>query len=310
MNPYTKTNFKPLLEQDTPKNRTQLLLDTRNSSNWKQISHDGWALPGSEEKHDWCGNWLWEGCLNISAHGDPKQTALDGQSRSGKIYVRHFQRSCYRACCEYCVEKWLARESNAVTVRLVKGVLKYGGKIVHVIASPPSWIYGKEPKELRRETYKILNKVGIKGGACVFHPFRFDMQNNCWYYSPHFHILASGWIENTKELYSKEGWIVKNLGVRKTPGEIFATIHYELSHAGIRKKTNAVTWFGKFSYRKLKVIIPEIKHQCPLCKADLVPLDYTLTGWCGADRPPPEEFEGFVGPGGFVAVPTKRVSCI
>ena len=276
---------KPLHEQIKPKSRAKQLLDTRYSSNWMLFEHNGFKLPGTEEPREKCGHWSWKGCLNVEAH----------TKNPGKVFVKHYQWSCYRACCKVCIEKWLAREANSATYRLVKGIERDGGKVVHVVASPPNWLHGKSIQELRTQTYKILRTVGIESGACVFHPARYNEKNNCWYYSPHFHILGRGWIEKTKDLYNKEGWIVKGLGVRNTDGEIFATMHYELTHAGIRKKTNAVTWFGKFSYVKLKIPKQDVDDKtCPDCGRKLVDIELIDDVW-GLDRPPPDGvFEGFV----------------
>jgi len=287
MSALVSGNNKPLLEQIKPISRAQKLLNTRFSSNWMQFEHNGFKLPGTEESRPKCGKWGWKGCLNVEAH----------TKNPGKVFVKHYQWSCYRACCKVCIEKWLAREANSATRRLVKGIERDGGKVVHVVASPPNWLHGKSIQELRKQTYKILDSVGIKSGACVFHPARYNEKNNCWYYSPHFHILGRGWIEKTKELYNKQGWIVKGLGVRNTDGEIFATMHYELTHAGIRNRTNAVTWFGKFSYVKLKVSKDDPDSNCcPDCGAKLVRIVF-VDDIKEQDRPPPEgEYEDFIEP--------------
>lgn len=87
-------------------------------------------------------------------------------------------------------------------------------------------------------------------------------------WSPHFHVLGYGWVKNTAQIYARTGWVIKNLGVRKTVG---GTALYQLSHAGVKKSTHTITWFGQLSYNRLK--IPKMpkpeKPACPLCGNEL-----------------------------------------
>jgi len=116
-----------------------------------------------------------------------------------------------------------------------------------------------------------------------------------WYFSPHFHMLGYGWIRNTAENYSRTGWVVKNVGVRKS---VVATAQYQLSHAGIHESCHTVTWFGGLSYNKLRVPMEEEPvDKCPLCGRPLVWLR-----WVGEGDPPLPDEEGsyYVDPGGWV----------
>jgi len=236
-----------------------------NSVNWFSIQENDWHLPATKEPHDWCGQWSTMGCLDVKAH---KNTEA-----KGKGFVKRFQRSCYRADCETCFKKWLARESNKATRRIEKYEKLSGKNAKHIIISVPSWLYYKPKKELAKQSYKILKDVGCIGGTTIFHPFRKHVQyvNNEikfeWYYSPHFHVIGFGWIEKTTENYHKNGWIVKNKGVRDST---FATIYYQLSHAGIKKHNHTLVWFGSLSYSKLKVEKEDVeRNMCPYCNAKL-----------------------------------------
>jgi len=199
------------------------------------------------------------GCLNVKAH--------ENTEAHGKAFVKTFQRSCYRADCETCFKKWLARESNKSTRRIEKYEKKSGKKAKHIIVSVPSWLYYKSKKELAKESYKILKDIGCIGGTIIFHPFRYKKELRQWYYSPHFHVIGFGWIEKTTENYNKNGWIVKNKGVREST---FATIYYQLSHAGIKKQNHTLVWFGDLSYSKLKVEKEDVERNvCPYCHLKL-----------------------------------------
>ena len=75
-------------------------------------------------------------------------------------------------------------------------------------------------------------------------------------------ILSQLMKQNTDER------IVKNLGTRDST---FATLYYQLSHAGIRKHNHVLTWFGDLSYRNLKIEYDDdFTQKCPYCFEKLV----------------------------------------
>ena len=237
--------------------RSEIFEQMHEAINWNTVEHDGWHLPATKEAHEWCGKWTTMGCLNVKAHENTKA--------HGKGFVKTFQRSCYRADCEVCYKKWMARESNKATRRIEKYEKQSGKNAKHIIISVPSWLYHKPKKELAKESYKILKDIGCIGGTIIFHPFR--KKDRTWFYSPHFHVIGFGWIEKTTENYYKNGWVVKNKGFRDST---FATIYYQLSHAGIKKHNHTLVWFGDLSYSKLKVEKEEIEANiCPYCHAKL-----------------------------------------
>jgi len=237
--------------------RSEIFEQMHESTNWYTVEHDGWKLPATEDAHEWCGHWSTMGCLNVKAH--------ENTEAHGKVFVKTFQRSCYRAVCEVCYKKWMARESNKSTRRIEKYEQKSGKHAKHIIVSVPKWEYGKSKKELAKESYKILKDIGCIGGTIIFHPFR--KKDRTWFYSPHFHVLGFGWIECVVENYQRNGWIVKNKGFRDST---FATIYYQLSHAGIKKQNHTLVWFGSLSYSKLKVEKEDSERNiCPYCHLKL-----------------------------------------
>jgi len=144
---------------------------------------------------------------------------------------------------------------------------------------------------MRKFVYKLRKSIGLKGGILVFHPYRIEKGE--WSYTPHFHSLAYGWVIKTAETYQESGWIVRNHGYRKN---VFGMSKYILSHAGIKKGYQSVTWFGELGNSVLKVSRREELEEstefkkCPYCGSPLVLLEYTL------DRPPDieEDFEGLI----------------
>ena len=262
-------------------NRNEIFNQMHDSQNWFIIDHDGWHLPATKDAHEWCGSWAYLGCLNVQGHANTEC--------EGKGFVRTFQRSCYRADCEICWKKWLARESNKATRRIETYEKKSKHKVKHIIISAPKWDYSLNKKELSKKARSILKEIGCIGGSMIFHPFRYNRDYKEWYYSPHFHVLGFGWIDAVTKAYQKHGWIIKNKGTRDST---FATFYYQLSHAGIKKHNHALVWFGDLSYSKLKVEEDHIgKPKCPYCEIEMREV-FFLGDYCR--KPPDVEMEIFV----------------
>jgi len=248
------------LDERYPASKRSIIFENMHGSqNWFTIEKDGWHLPATKEKHDWCGEWSYRGCLNVNGH--------IGTECQNKAFIKTYQRSCYRADCETCWKKWLARESNKATQRIEKYQDQSKKHVKHIILSVPKWLYGKDKKELSKIARSILKKVNCEGSAMIYHPFRYNKDYRQWYFSPHFHCMGFGWINAVAETYNKDGWIVKNKGQRES---IFATFYYILSHAGIKKRNHSLVWVGEVSYVKLKIEKEEKElEKCPYCDNEL-----------------------------------------
>lgn len=249
---------------------------------------EGWSLVGHGEAYDDCGMFGWKGCLNYHNH----HARLDNPDCEGKVFVKGFRRSCGRAECPICFEKWAVKQAVRATNRLknYKGGYR---KAIHVTVSVPEKHYSLEYPNLRKKVMKLLKEIGFIGGTLIPHPFREDVRG--WYLSWHFHAVGYGWIEHTKEVYEKTGYVVKNIGIRKT---VRGTLSYQLSHAGYNKNYHVLTWFGELAYNKLKVEEDlDDKEVCPDCGERLI-----LVRYMGVDRPPPEvESEFYVDPKGWIS---------
>lgn len=259
------------------------------NTNWDTIQYDGFRLPATEDAHDWCGLWQTKGCLNEKEH---RRLGF-----KNKIFVKQYQRSCFRAVCKVCFKKWMGRQSNKATRRIEKFENNSENKPKHIILSVPHWEYNLSVKELRKKSYSILKDLGCIGGTFIFHPFRFDKTQRRWYYSPHFHIVGFLRIRISK-ICKINGWIIKDVGFRKS---IFQTFYYLLSHSGVRRGYHTLIWFGDLSYSKLKLEKEPDSTICPLCSQKLVPI-YHEGEHSGI--PPDEIFEGFVNSGEWYEVKT------
>jgi len=264
-------------------------------TNWNEVSYDlkhgkkldkqlFFKMVGTGELKEYCGDFITEGCDNFLNH--PNEMAY-GQNR---------RLTCKRAECPVCWDSWLIRESSRSTERIEKFRIlsERNGfrscKPIHVIVSPPKWLWNISWTELKKTCRKMAIRAGIKGAVKMFHAFRRSSDGKTWFYSPHFHMIGYGWVVNAKKIESKEGWVIKNKGIRKSSTEVYSTVAYLLSHTAIAKGVHSVTWFGDLSYRskyalELKREIEESEaDRCPYCSQYLV-----LFEMVGLDRPPPDQ---------------------
>ena len=176
--------------------------------------HADFALVGSGEAHANCGSYFTIGCLNVEEHMGMN---LDGVNMEGKAYLERVRNSCDRPLCPTCWPDWANREKDRATQRLRAFVLK-GRKLkpIHVIVSVCSSDYGLSLPEMRKKVYRALKAVHCFGGMLIYHPKRYNEYTCLWYYSPHFHVLGYGWILDVRRNYVETGYIVKNVGIRKT----------------------------------------------------------------------------------------------
>ena len=260
--------------------------EMQQSPNWSSITYKGWELPGREDPHDWCESYYTIGCTNVEGH---KHHSLG----KGKYFIHRKQRFCYRARCSRCKLKWMYREADAAARRLEKYEKDHKKKAKHVIVSPPSWVLSQPLEKLRKTAIKILKEVRADGGIVIIHPFKTNHKTGYLYDAPHFHVVGFGWLEGLAEAYKKNGWKVIPKGPRDST---FATVVYQLSHAGIRKGKHTLVWFGALSYSELKVDNERENEVCPACGNELVQLSFFYIG----EPPPPDvDFTMFVDPEGW-----------
>lgn len=190
---------------------------------------------------------------------------------------------------------------------LEKAISRQKLKVKHVVISPvqnpDAWKTHKDYTKSRKTAYKMLKRCGVDGGVLIPHPYRLkcadcghspipDHRTECptchsdrflWYFAPHFHVIGYGWIKDTTKNYQATGWILKNLGIRKS---IYSTSQYLLSHAGVNKGTLTINWFGSLSRQQLgkNIILPKMKQHCCECHTPFTMLVYNLH----TDRPPPK----------------------
>jgi len=231
----------------------QYIEEHQLGTNWFTVEHEGWRLPATKEQHYWCGIWTTQGCLNKNEH--------EKRGFGRRVYVKQFQRSCYRGACRKCFRKWIARESNKATRRINAYSELSKQKPIHVLVSVHKNQYDLPYETLKKRRNEIAKTIGLQGTLVIFHPFRFNKDRK-FYYSPHFHLIGFGRIRRFTEFSSRYGWFIKNFGERKS---VFQTVSYLMSHCGIRHRTHTVTWIGSLSYSKLRLEKEPPLTKCPCC---------------------------------------------
>lgn len=232
----------------------------------------GYKLVGHGEAYDDCGDILplkTVGCLETGKH---KGSTLD-RGKNPEIVIKIAERDCMRAECPKHYHSWANKQADSMNHRIGEySRLRDGSMPIHLTISVPKKDWYLKYDVLKRKAQLYALESGFRGGAVIFHPYRQEKLSKRWYYSPHFHLLGFGWIEGTENIEARTGWIVKNLGARKS---VRATAFYQLSHCGIVEGKHVVTWFGDLSYNRFNCPngIPD-KAKCPICGGDLLPVKY------------------------------------
>jgi hypothetical protein len=236
-----------------------------------------WYLPGWGKAKDDCGDFL--KAIGCPGHGNPTVT---GSKHTRKVILKH----CHNPECPICYVPWTIREGMAAAERMKAAEILYrrAGKDLqdarHFAFSPPQdaaikmMKTKKGYKQLKKYTIKLIKKVGIIGGAVVFHAYRLNKYKQL-YLSPHFHAVVYGYVLDTIDFNQAfPGWIIKNMGTRKS---IAGTLMYVLDHCGLGYENgvrmgHALTWFGALSYNKIakdSIIKEEKAIQCSACPEEL-----------------------------------------
>lgn len=285
--------LRPAFEQSSSvlQNTADFVSEHKFCSNWMEVEYQGWTLPAILEPHDWCGLWKTIGCLNADKH--------ESLGKGRLVYVKQFRRSCYRAKCKSCYTNWIARQANVSTRRIETYFEKSKQKPIHLIFAVPLSQQNLPVKLLRQRMSHILKIGNIIGASVIFHPFRFDKNNHKWYASPHFHLVGFAKSSEIKNAFGRYGWFVKEAGERNS---VFQTFCYLLSHCGIQKGYQAVTWFGSLSYSKLHVEKEPRITKCPLCNGEFEEIYYEEP--FHPIIPPDKHYEGLVNEVGWYKVMT------
>jgi hypothetical protein len=172
------------------------------------------------------------------------------------------------------------------------GIGKPQGPLNHIELSVPPELYEKfDLKKFKAKAIDYAKRIGISGGALIFHPFRIkdelkgpirealkallDDYPTHWKgvhknvlgltnwreyieFGPHFHFLGYFKLkERSDSFYEKTGWTYKNISYakRKRPEDsdsVYRIMRYLLTHHHVEQGKQSVTYFGTCSYNKIE----------------------------------------------------------
>jgi hypothetical protein len=224
---------------------------------------------------------------------------------SHRPYFKHER--CNDPLCPVCYPKYVSRIADAVTARIMGFLSVFAGiPVYHLIFWPDSLTGYTNLKEAMRDAKFLLESMGAKMAVVWYHPYRirddikkrlrrYKRENGIadfvgfWQlahddvlglgglaayivYGPHFHAIASGYLENADD-YARRGIGGYKKG-RYLNGEanIHRVAYYISSHACREATKSTVRYFGDISYSKLardegQEIIEDIV--CEICGAPL-----------------------------------------
>jgi hypothetical protein len=228
--------------------------------------------------------------------------------------MRHI--TCNEPTCPVCYPKFSYRLADGICERL-KGYQEVypGDPISHLVMSPPQGTRYKDMKTAFISVTKMFIKVGGKGAAVWYHPYRMRKEvvvklreyRDIWMrenpdgkpkgfwiwahedvlklgylgmyvkYSPHFHLLSTGYLIKSDEFYEKTGWIYKkvirdegeNLGnsvVMLSDKQIKRVAHYISTHCAWEWTKHSVRYIGVMSYGNLGRTKIKTEYQPIICE--------------------------------------------
>ncbi|MEM3771920.1 MAG: hypothetical protein QXW80_06385 [Candidatus Micrarchaeia archaeon] len=187
--------------------------------------------------------------------------------------------------------------NNDLTLNKMRKLSKYPYRHI-VISFPPDFV-GENPFAEVQKRIKQLQLYGV----AIYHPYRLTheakekiknlrnmelysggsweiwhksglyLQSNTIYYSPHVHIITSGYIPaNLENDLHQEGFVLKIIRVVGKPDlsseqSLASLVHYLLTHCGYAGKSKSYRYLGmsgRVSLVKNEVTI-EQPLECPIC---------------------------------------------
>lgn len=223
---------------------------------------------------------------------------------SHRPYFKHER--CNDPGCPVCYPKYISRIAEAVTRRVVGFLSVFSVPVCHLIFWPDSLTGYSDLKAAFRDAKFLLETMGAKMAVVWYHPYRIrddvkqqlrryknvhgiDRSTGFWelahddvldlgsldayiVYGPHFHAIASGYLEDT-DTYAKRGiGGYKKVRYLSSEAEIQRVAYYISSHACREATKSTVRYFGKISYSKLarddgQEIIEDVV--CEVCGAPM-----------------------------------------
>ena len=297
---------------DSIKNSSAYLRYLQNAKDGKYATLiiAGFQLPAHGTYTKSCGQFMVDGCVGsgidyydmdartgLQVIQDTKHRERESDAIKGRLHV------CGLASCPVCVDKSITNKAIKAVDRMMAYAVVLDSSLFaahqilskkqkrilnHFVVSIPKKDYSlmfdeKGHRKIKGMVRKNLKKIGIEGGAEIFHPFRFGKDIEYGFTSPHLHYVVCGWTDSQKiKNLSVYGYAVydseindirrklKSHGkkLEKIPKEdryvyhsirtfddelnLFFTLRYLLCHAAVRENYDMVRYFGSCQNRYFK----------------------------------------------------------
>jgi hypothetical protein len=209
------------------------------------------------------------------------QCSHDPTHRS--YYFKH--RHCNNPFCPVCYTKFAARLANRVTSRIEAGRSVYHLPVYHLILWRDNKTVYRDMKEAMADGWKMARDAGVIAGGMFWHPARIrkDIKDQLWHYrrsrglssrtgfweiarddvlnlgslaaycvrGDHFHMVASGYLENSKAYFERTGCGYKKGRTLPNESEVRKTAYYLATHAAYQPGKHSAKYYGLISYSKL-----------------------------------------------------------
>ena len=214
----------------------------------EEIPFISWSLP-MQEKGEQCG----------IIRSDVKDITFKGCTRDPTEYSKALVNHCWRLACANCGNSTALRmgirAEQKVTapidiIHRKTGILR---PFKHWVISPPQeWISRIVQRadhftEFYDDLVKLVRQYGMDNGLVVFHPWRWSTPTTEWVFGPHFHIVATGRVDNGAmrdylDGLGFGGWVIKQVHSGEAVRSVRHTVAYLLTHAGLGTYTHSVNW--------------------------------------------------------------------
>jgi hypothetical protein len=238
--------------------------------------------------------------------GKIRSVRLCSKDQDHDLQKRHI--CCNEPTCPVCYPKFSHRLAEGIVERVKGYQVVYPNDLFsHLIMSPPPATSYQNMKEAFGQFTKMFMKYGGKAASVVYHPYRIknDLKTKLHYYQdgwlalhkdqryapdfwklahedvlgigplkeyvdygPHFHAIATGYLENSESFHKKTGWIYKKVKSKNglDTGDITRVAHYESTHTAWEWGKHSVRYVGAMSYAKLGRTKEGVRREQVKCK--------------------------------------------
>lgn len=219
---------------------------------WRYHQYISWQMPGhdlSRPKSRGCGfirNAM--GGLVYTACPSDKEHHCKGKRK------HCWSRKCPECMNDTCIKQGIKMEHQLLRFKILSD--KSGvpvGDVGHWVVSPPqdfakAMVQTKPDYDfLAEHVDNCMIACGGLAGATVPHLWR--QKEDCWQFSPHFHVLCYGRIDTNKFRKDNPGWVIKKIHPREKIRSIRHTAAYLLTHASIgiaEVDPDSIDWESRF----------------------------------------------------------------